>query len=108
MHPSYYYSLRQYPLYSKKEPPAVLASHFEKDTFAKSQAYGKDKAKYSLISGLIRQGLDSLMIHYGAYYWAWEMGGKFIAKLGYGPEYEVRWISDVFIAAIYSGSDCCE
>ena len=36
------YLLRQYPLYNKTEPPAVLAPHFNDDEFQKSQAYGKD------------------------------------------------------------------
>ena len=49
-----YLLLRQYPLYNKTESPAVLAPHFNDDEFQKSQAYGKDKAKFSIFSGLVR------------------------------------------------------
>lgn len=81
--------LRQYPLYSKKTPPPVLAQYFPDDLFEKSQLYGKDKAKFSLLSGLYRQTIDSLMLHFGIYAWAWSVGGSIIAKLGYGQEYQV-------------------
>lgn len=82
--------LRQYPLYSKKEPPKALAEHFTPEVFAKSQAYGKDKAQYALISGLIKQTLESAMLHYGIYAWAWGVAESIIGRFGYGPEYEVR------------------
>ena len=52
---------------TKTEPPAVLAPHFKDDEFQKSQAYGKDKAKFSIFSGLFGQFLGSAMIHYGFY-----------------------------------------
>ena len=84
-----YLLLRQYPLYNKTEPPAVLAPHFKDDEFQKSQAYGKNKAKFSIFSGLFKQLLDSAMIHYGFYAWAWGAAGHFLARFGYGPQYEV-------------------
>ncbi|KAL0948416.1 hypothetical protein HGRIS_010997 [Hohenbuehelia grisea] len=84
-----YLLLRQYPLYSKTEPPAALAQHFSKDEFLKSQKYGKDKAKFSLFSGLYKQIIDSAFLHYGLYAWSWTAAGKITAKLGYGPEYEI-------------------
>lgn len=82
--------LRQYPLYSKTEPPAALAGHFKPEVFAKSQAYGRDKARFSLVSGIFKQCLDSALLHYGLYAWTWSLAGTTIAKLGYTPEYEVR------------------
>ncbi|KIP07880.1 hypothetical protein PHLGIDRAFT_19080 [Phlebiopsis gigantea 11061_1 CR5-6] len=84
-----YLLLRQYPLYSKKEPPKALAEHFTPEVFAKSQAYGKDKAQYALVSGLIKQTLESVMLHYGIYAWAWGVAGCIIGMFGYGPEYEI-------------------
>ena len=77
-------------MYSKKEPPASLAGHFDAEVFDKSQKYGKDKAKFALFSGLYKQIWDSLMLQYGFYAWAWTAGGHLLSKLGYGPEYEVR------------------
>lgn len=69
-----------------------MAEHFTPEVFAKSQAYGKDKAKFSFVTGLYKQTVDSLMLHYGAYPWAWDVAGRLIGKLGYSTEYEVRRI----------------
>lgn len=81
--------LRQYPLYYKTAPPSVLSSHFNQETFEKSQNYGRDKAKFSLFAGLFKQSLDSLLLHVGVYTWAWSMAGNALAKFGYDSEYEV-------------------
>lgn len=82
-------SLRQFPLYSKTAPPSVLSAHFNQDTFQKSQNYGKDKAKFSLFSGLFKQCIDSALLHYGIYAWSWDVAGQGLARFGYGSEYEV-------------------
>jgi len=84
-----YLLLRQYPLYSKTAPPEVLANHIDSEAFTKSQNYGKDKAKFSLVTGLFKQAIDSAMLHYGLYAFAWDMGGRTIAYFGYGSEYEI-------------------
>ncbi|KIL63731.1 hypothetical protein M378DRAFT_186944 [Amanita muscaria Koide BX008] len=60
------YRLCQYPLYSETEPPKALAPHFEPG-----------------------QLLDSTMLQYGFYAWSWSSAGRLLAKLGYGPEYEI-------------------
>jgi len=93
-----YLLLRQFPLYSKTEPPAVLKEHFNDGTFKKSQAYGKDKAKFSLYSGLFRQVLDSALLHYGVYAWSWDIAGSIRSTIGYGPEHEI--IQSLLFAAI--------
>jgi STE24 endopeptidase len=80
---------RQYPLYSKTEPPKALQGHFEKGEFEKSQAYGKDKARFAFVSGLYKQTLDSLMLQFGFYAWSWKAAGCLLAMLGYGAEYQV-------------------
>jgi STE24 endopeptidase len=84
-----YLLLRQYPLYSRPEPPAVLANHFKGDVFDKSQKYGKDKAKFALLNGLYKQILDSAMLQFGVYAWSWDVAGRCLARFGYGSEYEV-------------------
>lgn len=82
--------LRQYPLYSKTEPPALLAEHFTPEVFNKSQKYGKHKAKFSLVSGLYRQVLDTVQIQSGLFYpWAWKAAGQVIGYFNYGPEYQI-------------------
>lgn len=84
-----YLILRQYPLYNKKAPPPALAAHFTDEVFAKSQTYGKDKAKFSLFAGLYKQAVDSLLLHIGVYAWAWSAGGRVLRFFGYGSEYEI-------------------
>ncbi|KAF8552694.1 hypothetical protein OG21DRAFT_1498247 [Imleria badia] len=84
-----YLLLRQYPLYSKTAPPPVLVGHFDEATFRNSQLYGKDKAQFSLVTGLLKQAIDSAMLHYGFYAWAWDAGGTLIARFGYGTEYQI-------------------
>ncbi|KAI0739345.1 peptidase family M48-domain-containing protein [Daedaleopsis nitida] len=95
-----YLLLRQFPLYAKEAPPPVLADHFKADVFKKSQTYGKDKAKFSLLAGLYKQAVDSLFIHFGLMAWSWNAGGWMISKLGYGPEYEILQ-SIAFVFALF-------
>ncbi|TFK51342.1 metalloendopeptidase [Heliocybe sulcata] len=95
-----YLLLRQYPLYSKTAPPPILEKYFEKDTFEKSQKYGKDKAKFSLFAGLYKQVVDSAMIQYGAYAWSWEIAGRILSRFGYGAGYEISQ-SILFSAVLF-------
>lgn len=44
-----YLSLRQYKVYSYPSPPASLAQYVELDTYRKSQAYGKAKARFAFV-----------------------------------------------------------
>lgn len=91
-----YLILRQYPLYGYDKPPAVLAPYFDQETFTKSQNYGRDKAQFALFSGVFRQGLDSLMLHYDFYAYCWTVAGSICGAVGYGPEYQVRLSSTKF------------
>jgi STE24 endopeptidase len=95
-----YLLIRQYPLYSKSEPPASLAEHFDAGVFEKSQNYGKDKAKFALFSGLYKQVLDSVMLQYGFYAWSWSFGGRLLTKFGYGPEHEILQ-SIIFVFTLF-------
>ncbi|KAG5645300.1 hypothetical protein DXG03_006489 [Asterophora parasitica] len=93
-----YLLLRQFPLYSKTEPPPALAGHFSPEVFQKSQNYGRDKAKFALVSGLLKQSLDSSMLHFGFYAWSWGASGRLLSVFGYGAEYEIlQSIGFVFI-----------
>lgn len=84
------FRLRQYPLYSKAAPPPALAKDFEPGAFEKSQAYGKDKAKFALFSGIYKQAVDSSLLQFGFYSWSWTAAGSLIHKFGYTPQYQVR------------------
>jgi STE24 endopeptidase len=77
------------------EPPPALADHFTPEVFAKSQAYGRDKAKFSLFTGIYSQILESAIIYFGGYAWAWGVAGKVLNKFGYGSEYQVNQLSHI-------------
>ncbi|TFK25913.1 metalloendopeptidase [Coprinopsis marcescibilis] len=98
-----YLLLRQYPLYSKTEPPAALKKDFEPGAFEKSQAYGKDKAKFAFVSGLYKQTLDSLLLHFGFYAWAWTAASSLVGKFGYGADYQIPQ-SIAFVFVLFFGS----
>ena len=69
---------------------AIMKEEFDQELFGRlGKVYGKDKAVFSLVAGLYKQVVDSLFIHYGLVAWSWQFGGRIVAKLGYGPEYEV-------------------
>lgn len=57
--------------------------------FEKSQKYGKDKAKFALFSGLYKQLVESVLLQFGFNAWSWSAAGYLLAKVGYGPEYQV-------------------
>jgi STE24 endopeptidase len=48
-----------------------LKDHLQQDTFEKSQAYGRDKARFSFISSFYHQVIASVSIHYDVYAWSW-------------------------------------
>ena len=78
------------PLPRKIERWTVPRANF---VFKKSQEYGKDKAKFSLVAGLLKQVIDTAFIRYGLMAWSWTTGGWIISKFGFGPEYEVSVVS---------------
>ncbi|KAG8684614.1 hypothetical protein FRC08_013600, partial [Ceratobasidium sp. 394] len=84
-----YLIFRQYPNYSRPHPPAALREHFTDEVFQKSQRYGRDKARFQVVSKLYSQLLETGMIVFGAFPWAWGTAGNILAKYGYGPEYEI-------------------
>ncbi|KDQ12633.1 hypothetical protein BOTBODRAFT_34349 [Botryobasidium botryosum FD-172 SS1] len=93
-----YLLIRQYPLYSKEAPPPQLAAHFTPEVFAKSQRYGRDKARFSIVSGFFSQTLDWMLIQYGAQAWAWEAAGKLLHAVGYTGSLEIP--QSIFFATI--------
>lgn len=72
-------SLRQYALYAKKAPPASLAAHVDDETFTKSQAYGRDKAKFAFVSSAVSHAMSSAVIYFNAYAWAWTKASVVLA-----------------------------
>ena len=67
----------------------MLENHFDTAVFIKSQNYGRDKAKFALITGLVKRAITSAFIYTGFHACAWDLGGKVIGYFSYGSEYEV-------------------
>ena len=74
-------SLRQLPLYSR-DPPQHLVSHISKDKLAKSQAYGRDKALFSLFSLAWGQASEFALVYFDGFAHIWQYSQHII-----GPNY---------------------
>lgn len=65
--------MRQYRVLKQTKPPAVLAKEISTETFDKSQAYGRAKAEFSVLSGLYGQITNVAFIQFDVMpkMWAW-------------------------------------
>jgi hypothetical protein len=107
---------RQYPNYSKPSIPPLLAARqaqraksvpaskatasapkdkdekpqTQEETFAKSQAYGRDKAQYAFLSGLYQQLITSASLYFDVWPSLWSFAESLIGFVGFGGEYVVR------------------
>jgi STE24 endopeptidase len=76
---------RQVPLYSLPSAPALLKDHIPEDTYKKSQAYGRDRARFGIFKEVFSQVLSWGMIVGGTYIWGWDKAGAALAKMGLSP-----------------------
>ncbi|PKI83545.1 hypothetical protein MVES_002387 [Malassezia vespertilionis] len=81
-------SLRQYQLYAKPTPPKALVPYVSMETFQKSQAYGRDKARFSIISDACSHLFNLFMVSCDIYAWAWVWSGALLALFG-APQNEL-------------------
>lgn len=77
-----YLAYRQYGVLCNRKRPRALENEVDQQTFDKSQAYGRAKAKFGFISGLFDQIKHILTIWY-LYPWAWSLAGTWVAR--YAP-----------------------
>ncbi|KAG5981750.1 hypothetical protein E4U55_002600 [Claviceps digitariae] len=73
-------TLRQYRVLQSTKPPAVLSKEIPQETFDKSQAYGRAKAQFSIISGLWAQIQNVAFIHYDVLPKLWSLTGDLLLK----------------------------
>ncbi|GAO16968.1 uncharacterized protein UV8b_06675 [Ustilaginoidea virens] len=73
-------TLRQYRILQKTQPPAVLAKEISQHTFDKSQAYGRAKARFEIVSGLYAQIQNVAFIHYDVLPKLWSWTGSLLLK----------------------------
>lgn len=77
-------SFRQYQILKAKKPPQVLAGEIKQETFDKSQAYGRAKAKYGFWSGLYSLIPQLAIVYYDVMPKVWDLTGVWLVK--YVPE----------------------
>jgi STE24 endopeptidase len=74
-------SLRQYQVLKQTKPPKVLKNEVSQEVFDKSQAYGRAKAKYSLVSGLYGQIQNTAFIYYDILPKLWSLTSQWLHYL---------------------------
>lgn len=77
-------SFRQYQILKAEKPPKVLAGEIKQETFDKSQAYGRAKAKYGFWSGLYSLIPQLAIVYYDVMPKVWDLTGVWLAR--YVPE----------------------
>ncbi|KAG8525544.1 uncharacterized protein KY384_009188 [Bacidia gigantensis] len=77
-------SLRQYQILQQKKPPKVLEGEVPQETFDKSQAYGRAKAKFGFWAGIYSQIQNYGVIYYDLLPKIWALTGVWLIK--YVPE----------------------
>ncbi|TKX25200.1 CAAX prenyl protease [Elsinoe australis] len=70
-----YLAYRQYRVLQGKRVPKQLENEVDQKTFDKSQDYGRAKAKYGFVSGLINQIKSIAIINYNVYPKFWALTG---------------------------------
>ncbi|KAG6153895.1 hypothetical protein E4U25_004918 [Claviceps purpurea] len=73
-------TLRQYRVLQSTKPPAVLAKEISQETFDKSQAYGRAKAQFEIISGLWAQIQNVAFIQYDVLPKLWSLTGDLLLR----------------------------
>jgi CAAX prenyl protease N-terminal, five membrane helices len=68
-------SFRQYRVLQYTKPPKVLAEEITQETFDKSQAYGRAKAKFSMVNDLYGQIQNIAFIHFDVLPKLWDWTG---------------------------------
>ncbi|KAF7558061.1 hypothetical protein G7046_g5891 [Stylonectria norvegica] len=73
-------TMRQYRVLKKTTPPAVLSKEVSQEVFDKSQAYGRAKAKYEIISGAWSQIQNIAFIQYDVLPKLWSWTGDLLLR----------------------------
>ena len=76
-------SFRQYRVLQRKKPPKTLEDEVSQETFDKSQAYGRAKSKFGLVSGLFEQLQSFGILYYDILPKLWSWTGSLVSS--YAP-----------------------
>ncbi|KAK4552993.1 zinc metalloprotease [Recurvomyces mirabilis] len=80
-----YLSYRQYQVLQRKKIPVQLKEEIDQKTFDKSQAYGRAKFKFGLVSGVFNMVKSLAVLRWDGYAWLWSLTGIWLAKATGGP-----------------------
>ncbi|POS85932.1 putative CAAX prenyl protease 1 [Erysiphe pulchra] len=73
-------SIRQYKVLKQTRPPKVLQNEVSQEVFDKSQAYGRAKAKFGLVTGLLGQIQNTAFIYYDILPKLWSLTGSWLLR----------------------------
>ena len=75
-----YLSWRQYRVLSRTTIPPQLKNEIDQNTFDKSQAYGRSKAKFGFVSGVFSQIKNYFVIAHDVYPRLWAITGLWVSR----------------------------
>lgn len=75
-----YLSYRQYRVLCRTVRPKALTAEIDQETYDKSQAYGRAKARFGFISSVISQSQDFAILYYNVFPWSWRVTGSWVAR----------------------------
>ncbi|CAH0040647.1 unnamed protein product [Clonostachys solani] len=75
-----YLTSRQYRVLQRKAPPAVVAKEITPENFEKSSAYGRAKAKFSVVDGALDLVQNLAMIQFDVFPKLWSLTGDLLLK----------------------------
>ncbi|WFD43081.1 Ste24 endopeptidase [Malassezia psittaci] len=77
-----YIAVRQLRLYDMTTPPKALVPYVSMETFTKSQAYGRDKARFALVSDAVAHAYNLLAVYFDFYALAWVWATDILIFIG--------------------------
>ncbi|RKP35279.1 peptidase family M48-domain-containing protein [Dimargaris cristalligena] len=85
-----YLDYRQHRKLKEKQRPEGIASIVSQDDFAKANAYGLDKSRFSFVQSFVSQAQSLLFLSFDVLPWLWATVGSCLESYaGLGPEYEI-------------------
>ncbi|KAK4536327.1 hypothetical protein CDCA_CDCA08G2352 [Cyanidium caldarium] len=72
----HYLVWRQYRKFAGRDVPGELRGQVPPEKFAQSQAYGRERARFSLIAGPLEEGMEWAALYYGLFPLLWRVSGR--------------------------------
>ena len=95
-----YVSWRQYRMYRRTAPPPALAGHVSADDFRKSQRYGRDKMRFSMVSDAVMHVVSLVSVNYNASAHMWGWGGELLRWLRVAPSEQALSAAHMLVTTV--------